>query len=384
MFTPTKRATKKAHRSAARAAAPPPAPRYSAPTLGGVHITNPMVATTLYGHVVRARTARGDVAVKVYSAPAAAARKGYVQGKWVPVPEDVDTELEVLAQASAHPHPHVLGAHPAAATCGAATSVADALATGKPLVTVTEWCDGGDLLSAVQQHLKAPGRGIPIEGVRRVFVHAVRGVAHLHSLGYAHLDISPENVMLTGSGDTLRGVICDYGASAPLGTEPDFKLPRGKAAYMAPEMAHMCLAAGGGRAADVHCLGATLFTALAGCKLYTYIGDKCYAYVEDGNIAALVLAWGLGHRVDAKALDLITRMTCPDPERRPSLAEVLEHPWCAGVPEWSLGVAKATGRGLSRLLVGVGRVPASHPPSPLVTAPVATAPETRAGTQPSE
>lgn len=83
-----------------------------------------------------------------------------------------------------------------------------------------------------------------------------------HQQGVAHLDLKPENVLLTDAGDFKIG---DFGLARQLDLEPGSSADgiRGTPEYMAPEQA-----AGQGRllgpACDVYALGAVLYRLLTG------------------------------------------------------------------------------------------------------------------------
>lgn len=308
------------------------------PRVPGVQVASRPACKTIYGAVYRARPAslRGDVALKVYDAQAASRHSGCVAGGFVQVPECGDTEVTVLAQARARPHPNLMAAHSITDTLRQhgviTTGVADACRAGKPLVTATTWCDGGDVYTEVDR-VGAYDAYVPVRDVRRMFVHAARGVAHLHSLGWAHMDVSLENLLLTRIGTDSRVVLTDFGLCLPLHRTPHLTCRRGKSSYASPEALLMPgVTAKDLRKCDVYSLGICLFTMLAGCSLYAYVSDAAFGYLKDGKVDVLVAAWHKGARFDRGALDLVQRMLAFHPCDRPSMAQVLAHPWCRGVP----------------------------------------------------
>jgi serine/threonine protein kinase len=79
------------------------------------------------------------------------------------------------------------------------------------------------------------GRHDPIlsEFLGNILIDLAEGLDHIHDEGYMHLDVKPENVMVTGNGD-IR--ICDFDLSLPRPDKPiRLKTNAGTAAYMAPE-----------------------------------------------------------------------------------------------------------------------------------------------------
>ena len=58
--------------------------------------------------------------------------------------------------------------------------------------------------------------GAPLQGVSSaVLVQACRGLAHFHSVGYLHLDIKPENLLVQPAGGlwSIRVLIADFGVA---------------------------------------------------------------------------------------------------------------------------------------------------------------------------
>jgi hypothetical protein len=54
---------------------------------------------------------------------------------------------------------------------------------------------------------------LPIEEICRIGAQCCAGLAHAHELGIVHRDLSPENVMLTGSSDGPTAKIIDFGVA---------------------------------------------------------------------------------------------------------------------------------------------------------------------------
>lgn len=75
----------------------------------------------------------------------------------------------------------------------------------KITAVVTEYIDGGELYTYLSS-------GVVLDRilVRAIFQQLVRAVLHLHTNGIVHLDIKPENIMLSRSGIV---VLCDFGSS---------------------------------------------------------------------------------------------------------------------------------------------------------------------------
>jgi serine/threonine-protein kinase len=139
---------------------------------------------------------------------------------------------------------------------------------------------------------KRPNR---VEASIDLFIKLAEGLGHMHSLGYLHTDIKPNNVLLAHDGSIK---IIDFGQSCRIG----FKKPRiqGTPDYIAPEQVERRRLT---RRTDVYNLGATLYWALTGQAYPTAIGKG-------------------GQRQDAKRRDLVPQPHELNNEVPPSLSKL--------------------------------------------------------------
>lgn len=97
--------------------------------------------------------------------------------------------------------------------------------------SVFEYIPGMDL----REHMKHK-KMLSLEKARHYIAQAAQGLSHIHSCGIIHLDIKPENIMVTPL-DTVK--IVDFGLARALGTtdllQEDFIRPHGTPYYAAPE-----------------------------------------------------------------------------------------------------------------------------------------------------
>lgn len=96
---------------------------------------------------------------------------------------------------------------------------------------VFEYIPGVDLRDQMRTH------GVfSFSKARHYISQIAQGLAHLHNCGIIHLDIKPENILLTPM-DTVK--IVDFGLARKLGTpdvlQQDFTMPHGTPYYAAPE-----------------------------------------------------------------------------------------------------------------------------------------------------
>ncbi|WIA08095.1 hypothetical protein OEZ85_007558 [Tetradesmus obliquus] len=104
----------------------------------------------------------------------------------------------------------------------------DVFAEGTELIIVWELIAGPDLLELLNE---AHGR-MNEPAAAFYFVQLLRGVLHMHAMGYCHRDIKPENCMVERASQRLK--LIDFGLSKHL--ESVATLGVGTPDYMPPEM----------------------------------------------------------------------------------------------------------------------------------------------------
>jgi serine/threonine protein kinase len=121
------------------------------------------------------------------------------------------------------------------------------------IFVILELCRAGDLLDYIQANPNRPNRR-----VLSFFYQILNAVAYLHERGIAHLDIKPENILLS---DVQTVKLADFGCcEAP--PKYDRGNARGTLKYSAPEI--LTCPRTDNRPADVWSLGILLFTMSAG------------------------------------------------------------------------------------------------------------------------
>lgn len=120
---------------------------------------------------------------------------------------------------------------------------------------VMEYVDGETLKELVQRD--GP---LPPEMVALILQQLANALSHIHERNLVHLDIKPQNVMLTGSGEVK---LIDFGLAQPPGvhTEMDGGMAFGTVAYLAPEQARGDAV---GEETDVYSLGCVVYELLTG------------------------------------------------------------------------------------------------------------------------
>ncbi|XP_057549808.1 serine/threonine-protein kinase GRIK1-like isoform X2 [Amaranthus tricolor] len=168
------------------------------------------------------------------------------------------------------------------------------------------------------------------EGCARKFLRdIVSGLMYLHSHNIVHMDIKPQNLLVTRSG-TVK--IADFSVSQVFeGDNDELRRSPGTPVITAPEC---CLGLTyRGKAADTWAVGITLYCMIMG--KFPFIGEtlqETYDKIVNDPI-------NLPDDLNPQLSDILEGLLCKDPNQRLTLAMVAEHPWVIGedgpLPEFS-------------------------------------------------
>lgn len=216
-------------------------------------------------------------------------------------------------------------------------------ADAQALHLITDHLPGGDVNKAVEEAL-LKGRPLREDWCRSVFHQVCEGVAYIHGKGVMHRDLKLENIML-GSTSPPEAIIIDVGlaelfpphrADSHRSTAPTGSIPT-----MAPEV----LMQSSSYKCDVWSLGCCLFGLLCRIPLwFSGKGGKVEAYPYPFNPprsdarpeleeylrrqkAGPDLSNTRCTREAPSARDLISKMLTFKEQARPSMKQVLAHPW---------------------------------------------------------
>ncbi|KAA8898913.1 hypothetical protein FN846DRAFT_782654 [Sphaerosporella brunnea] len=150
---------------------------------------------------------------------------------------------------------------------------------------------------------------------RSIFVQVARALYHLHiKAGVVHRDIKDENVVLDGAGNIK---LIDFGSSAYIKSGP-FDVFVGTIDYAAPEVLQG--KSYKGKEQDVWALGVLLYTI-------------CYKENPFYNIDEIMdRELRIPFVMSEVSLNLIKLMLDRDVDRRPTIEQVIAHPWFEDLP----------------------------------------------------
>ncbi|KAJ5084363.1 hypothetical protein NUU61_008942 [Penicillium alfredii] len=188
-----------------------------------------------------------------------------------------------------------------------------------------EYCPGDELYNYLLRH--GP---LPVEKVKRIFTQLVGAVAYVHSKSCVHRDLKLENILL----DKHENVkLCDFGFTREYeGKASYLQTFCGTICYSAPEMLKGEKYAG--EKVDVWSLGIILYALLAGELPFDEDDDQ----VTKTRILSEEPTFNDKFPEEAKAL--INLLLSKRPLIRPSLEDILAHPFLAEHASEQLAILK--------------------------------------------
>ncbi|KAI3433566.1 hypothetical protein D9Q98_003377 [Chlorella vulgaris] len=220
--------------------------------------------------------------------------------------EAMHNELRILQICAKHPHPAI--------PCLYNYFFDD----DGSIELVTDLMEGGELfdhIAAVQQ--------LREHDARAIFQQVAEGVAHLHSLGIAHRDLKPQNLMYVSADEGAQVKVMDYDlAKVNYAERWEGGTPCGTIYYMAPEIVrHQRYS----QAVDMWSLGVILFILLTGRMPFDgKTNEEIAKAIDSGRYSMDHRLWG---GVSQEAKDLVRCLLQSDPQQRLTAPQVLEHAW---------------------------------------------------------
>ncbi|CAK7342542.1 unnamed protein product [Dovyalis caffra] len=215
--------------------------------------------------------------------------------------EDVRREVEIMKHMPQHPN---------------LVTLKDTYEDDNAVHLVMELCEGGELFDRIVARGHYTERAAA--AVTKTIVEVVQ-ICHKH--GVMHRDLKPENFLFANKKENAPLKAIDFGLSVFFKPGERFTEIVGSPYYMAPEV----LKRNYGPEIDVWSAGVILYILLCGIPPF-------WAETEQGVAQAIIRSvidfkrdpWP---KVSDNAKDLVRKMLDPDPKRRLTAQQVLDHPW---------------------------------------------------------
>jgi len=200
---------------------------------------------------------------------------------------------------------------------------------------VFEYMNGGELKTLITTYKT----GFPEDVCRKFMLDIVSGMRYIHSLGYAHRDLKPQNILLTEQSFNATLKICDFGMARELGEDVRGDLSCsyiGSPEYMSPEvLLHMPY----NNKTDLWSIGSILYEMLTGaspCISLLSVPERSLQRWSE-KINAIHKAGGritnslFRPSCSDMCWDLLKRILVTAPKDRSSWKQFFDHPYLSKV-----------------------------------------------------
>ncbi|XP_054288552.1 death-associated protein kinase 3-like [Macrosteles quadrilineatus] len=185
------------------------------------------------------------------------------------------------------------------------------------MVLLLELARGGELQMLLDKD-EVPSEREVVRLMRQI----LDGLVYLHDINVAHLDIKPQNLVLTGEFPDCEVKLCDFGISRYLSQGADVREILGTPDYVAPEVLNYEPIS---LATDMWSVGVLVYVLLTGCSPFGG-DDKQETFL---NIAQCRLDFpdDLFEDISEDAKDFMQKLMVKNPSNRLTAKKCLQHPW---------------------------------------------------------
>lgn len=216
--------------------------------------------------------------------------------------EDRKTMLKEVTTLSTMDHPNIM-------------KVYEMIESVSSYYIITELIEGGELLDMISREKKLN------EALTVRFLHeTMSAVYYCHSNGIVHRDLKPQNLMLTSKDPEASIKVIDFGIADKLNSKRKITEVIGTPLFMSPEMFDGSY----DEKCDIWSSGVILFMMITGTVPFT--GSGVAQIKESVKAARIDFTKPVWAPISEELKDLLRKMLEPNPRKRPSAKEVLDHP----------------------------------------------------------
>ncbi|XP_033049818.1 serine/threonine-protein kinase 17A isoform X1 [Trachypithecus francoisi] len=207
--------------------------------------------------------------------------------------------------------------------------------TASEIILVLEYAAGGEIFD---QCVADREEAFKEKDVQRLMRQILEGVHFLHTHDVVHLDLKPQNILLTSESPLGDIKIVDFGLSRILKNSEELREIMGTPEYVAPEILSYDPIS---MATDMWSIGVLTYVMLTGIS--PFLGnDKQETFL---NISQMNLSYSEEEFdvLSESAVDFIRTLLVKKPEDRATAEECLKHPWLtqSSIQEPSFRMEKA-------------------------------------------
>ncbi|KAF7225733.1 serine/threonine kinase 17a like [Nothobranchius furzeri] len=223
----------------------------------------------------------------------------------------VDILNEIAVLESAKESPYVVGLH-------------EVYETNSEIVLVLECAAGGEIFN---QCVADNDEAFTEKDVVRLAKQILTGVAFLHQNNVVHLDLKPQNILLTSVRPLGDIRIVDFGLSRRMDSVTEVREILGTPEYVAPEILNYEPIS---TATDMWSIGVLIYVMLTGES--PFLGDdkqETFLNISQVNVDYSQETF---EEVSSLAVDFIKSLLVKNPRKRATAEECLNHPWLNSHP----------------------------------------------------
>ncbi|XP_008301043.1 serine/threonine-protein kinase 17A [Stegastes partitus] len=188
------------------------------------------------------------------------------------------------------------------------------------MVLVLEFAAGGEIFNQCVSDQEE--EAFSEEDVRRLMRQILEGVAFLHQNNVVHLDLKPQNILLTSSCPLGDIKIVDFGLSRMISSHHELREIMGTPEYVAPEILNYEPIS---TATDMWSIGVLAYVMLTGIS--PFLGeDKQETFLNISQLNVSYTEDGL-QQLDQAALSFIQMLLRKQPQERATAEQCRTHPW---------------------------------------------------------
>ena len=187
---------------------------------------------------------------------------------------------------------------------------------------VIDYFSHGNLLDYIEK-----SNGLSEKLAKMIFKKIVERIQYCHNKNICHLDIKPENIVFDNE---FEPIIIDFGLSKKINDDKIYEGKTGTEQYECPEMWEKGKFTG--VEADIFSLGALLFNLIAPSFgfLQAKKDDPYYSLIiedKEKEYWNKILPLINNIKLSENFKNLYTKMIAYEPKNRPTIEEILAHPW---------------------------------------------------------
>lgn len=218
--------------------------------------------------------------------------------------KDILNEIAVLE--SAKSNPYVVALH-------------EVYETSHDIVLVLECAAGGEIFN---QCVGDSDEAFTEEDVIRLVKQILSGVAFLHRNNVVHLDLKPQNILLTSARPLGDIRIVDFGLSRRMDSITEVREILGTPEYVAPEILNYEPIS---TATDMWSIGVLIYFMLTGES--PFLGDNKQETFLNISQISVDYSEETFEGISSLAIDFIKTLLVKNPRVRATAEECLSHPW---------------------------------------------------------